>query len=155
MAPRSQHPRARRPSRSGGLRSLGRVRQRAGQPGAMAAVAAAAGARGALRGLAALRGRGASRAAMVSAAGAESGPSAGWGRLRAQARGSHAPTRRSAVHTPSPLRRAGRGRRTRGSSRPATARWGHLLQNTTPQATSVVVYELAHRKQSRLKKKKI
>lgn len=63
----SQHPRARRPPRSGGLRGLGRVRQRAGQPGAMAVAVRA---RGALRGLAALGGRGASRAAMVSAAGA-------------------------------------------------------------------------------------
>lgn len=51
----------------GAFGALGRVRQRAGQPGAMAVVVRA---RGALWGLAALRGQGASRAAMVSAAGA-------------------------------------------------------------------------------------
>ncbi|XP_060236589.1 pterin-4-alpha-carbinolamine dehydratase 2 isoform X3 [Meriones unguiculatus] len=64
-----QQPRGRSPpslaSRSGGLRRRRRVRQRAGQPGAMAA-AAAVGARGAVRCLAALRGRGASGAAMSS-----------------------------------------------------------------------------------------
>ncbi|CAO2596298.1 Pterin-4-alpha-carbinolamine dehydratase 2 [Lemmus lemmus] len=59
----SQDSRARRTPRSGGLRGLGRVRQRTGQPGAMAVAARAC---GALRGLAALRGRGASRAAMSS-----------------------------------------------------------------------------------------
>ncbi|XP_060236590.1 pterin-4-alpha-carbinolamine dehydratase 2 isoform X4 [Meriones unguiculatus] len=63
-----QQPRGRSPpslaSRSGGLRRRRRVRQRAGQPGAMAA-AAAVGARGAVRCLAALRGRGASGAAMA------------------------------------------------------------------------------------------
>lgn len=60
----------------GGLRCLRRVRQRAGQPGAMAA--AAVGARGAGRWLAALRSRGASGAAMVSGPGRAIGPSFGW-----------------------------------------------------------------------------
>lgn len=55
---------------------------------------------------------------------------------------------------PAPWPWAGRSLRTRVSSRPATAAGWHLPQNKTPRVTSVVVYELAHRKQSRVEKKK-
>lgn len=75
-----------------GLRCRRRVRQRAGQPGTMAA-AAALGARSAGRWLAVLCSRGASGSAMVSASRVSHPaflPLAGWGRLRAQTRSSHA-----------------------------------------------------------------
>lgn len=149
----SQPLRARRPPRSGGLRGLGRVRQSAGQPGAMAVAVRAL---GALRGLAALGGRGASRAAMVSAAGAGERACGGKGAAaRAPPRLPRVTsTERRAHARPRPGPWAGRGWRTRVSSRPATAAGWHLPQNKTSRATSVVVYELAHQKQSRVEKKK-